>query len=111
MKPKTVIVYDRTNTDSLVKKNKLKRENPRAIIVEVSNKKAVSEATKGIGNIVHNVAGEMDKRQLKGDVVKTTPPKKEKAPKKETKPKKKKAPEAKKPPLKKASLKKTNKKK
>jgi len=110
MKPKTVIVYDRTNTDSLVKKNKLKRENPRAIIVEVSNKKAVSEATKGIGNIVHNVAGEMDKRQLKGDKVKTSAPKKN-TPKKETSPKKQKAPAAKKPPLKKASLKKPTKKK
>ena len=90
---KTVIIYDRTKNESLVKKNQLKKENPNAVIIEASNKKAISEALKGKGNTVIPAGVDIDKRQAKGDNVKTTtkkPDKKKETTKKKTATKKKK---------------------
>ena len=80
MKP-VVIIYDKKSAISLKAKHKAKLENPRATVVEVSNKKAVSKALKGNGNVVHNFAKKLDKRHLKGDDVKTPEPNKEEVPK------------------------------
>ena len=92
MKP-VIIIYDKKDPVSLKAKHKAKEANPRATVLEVSNKKAISKALKGTGNVVHNFAEKLDKRQVKGDDVKTDKkeaPKKE-APKKEAPKKEKKA--------------------
>jgi len=74
MKP-VVIIYDKKDPVSLKNKHKAKLENPRAKVLEVSNKKEVSKALKGTGTVVHNFAKSQDKRSLKGEDVKS--PKKE----------------------------------
>ena len=49
---KTVIIYDKTNKNSLSNKHKAKKENPRALIIEVSNKNAVEKAKKDATTII-----------------------------------------------------------
>ena len=118
MKPESIIIYSRKSNESIVAKNKAKKENPKAVIIESSNTKVLKEALKGKGTIVHNFDSKLDLRKLKGEKVKTNTKKKADkkaaAPKKEAKAKKpadkkkaapkkaaKKKPEAKKAPAKK----------
>lgn len=71
---KTVIVYDRTDTESIVAKNKAKRENPNALIIESSNKEILKETLAGC-KVVINCYKNLDKRHLKGDTVNGEKPK------------------------------------
>lgn len=103
---KTVIIYTRRKTDSIIKKNQCLKNNPNAIVIESSHTDVISEALKGNNNQVFNFDEELDERHLKGDKVVSKKPaaKKETAPKKKAAPKKKetaKKPAAKKPTTKK----------
>lgn len=43
MKAKIAILYSRSSNESIVSKNKLKKQHPNAVVVEKSNKKEISE--------------------------------------------------------------------
>lgn len=103
MKPKVIVIYSNKSNQSIVAKNKFRKENPKAVIIESSNTKVLKEELKGKGSIVHNFDSELDLRKLKGEKVKsnskkTTTKKKSPAKKEATKKKtaEKKAPTKKK---------------
>jgi hypothetical protein len=66
---KKTIIYDRTSPASLVAKNKAKRKNPYARVVESSNKEILKEALEGNVKNIINCDPNLDKRHLKGDSV------------------------------------------
>lgn len=108
---KTVIIYKAKNNESLVAKNRCKKKNPKATVIESSNTEVLKEALKGTGTEVYNFDKDLDLRKLKGEKVKANTKKNPAAKKKVVakKPAKKKvakkAPAKKKPAAKKDSKK------
>ena len=62
MKPKIAIIYSKKSNDSLVAKNKVRKENPNALIIESSNKDAVSDILKNDDYKVISCDPKMDAR-------------------------------------------------
>lgn len=83
---KIVIIYTNKDNKSIIAAAECKEKNPKAIMVESSDGKALSKALSGAGNKVHCFDKKVDKRHLKADkVVKTKTKAKAKAKKVVTK--------------------------
>jgi hypothetical protein len=64
-----VIIYSKKDDKSIMQKFKAKKKYPNALIIESSNKEALSKALKGNIKEVLNFDEKLDKRHLKGDTV------------------------------------------